>query len=75
MNSIQSGDHVVAVDAEGELLPRRALGGIVDGEDFPVVWVCREEEWDAAQRESREPEGVPWPAGDVRAAGQVDAVA
>ena len=62
---VQAGDQVVAVDAEGERLPRRALGGIIDGEDFPVVWVCREEEWAAAEREGREPEGVPWPAEDV----------
>lgn len=66
MGKFQAGDHVEIVDAEGERLPRRALGGIVDGEDFAVVWVCREEEWSAAQREGREPDRVPWPAEDVR---------
>jgi hypothetical protein len=65
VGSFQAGDQVVAVDAEGEPLPRRALGGIVDGEDFPVVWVCRPEEWGAAHSEGRDPEGVPWPAEDV----------
>jgi hypothetical protein len=65
MGKFQSGDHVEVIDAEGERLSRRALSGIVDGEDFPVVWVCREEEWTAAKREGREPEGVPWPAEDV----------
>jgi hypothetical protein len=35
------------------------------GEDFAVVWVCREEEWTAAQREGREPVGIPWPADAV----------
>ncbi len=65
MGKFQPGDHVDVVDAEGERLPRRALGGVVDGEDFPVVWVCRETEWDTAHREGREPEGVPWPAEDV----------
>jgi hypothetical protein len=39
---------------------------IVRGEDFPVVWVAREEEWEAAQAEGREPNAVPWPADDVR---------
>lgn len=66
MGKFTAGDHVDALDAEGERLPRRALGGMVDGADFPVVWVCREEEWRAAQSEGREPEGVPWPAEDVR---------
>ena len=65
MGNFQAGDHVEVVDAEGERLPRRALSGIVDGEDFPVVWVAREEEWAAAEREGRQPEGVPWPAEDV----------
>jgi hypothetical protein len=36
------------------------------GEDFAVVWVCRPEEWEQAQAEGREPEGVPWPIEDVR---------
>ena len=63
---IQRGDLVIAVDAEGDELPRRALGGPEDGANFLVVWVCREEEWHAAQREGREPDGVPWPAEDVR---------
>lgn len=64
--SIERGDLVVAVDAEGEELPRRALSGPVNGANFEVVWVCREEEWHAALREGREPDGVPWPVEDVR---------
>jgi hypothetical protein len=36
------------------------------GEDFPVVWASREDEWEAAASEGRPPEGVPWPAEDVR---------
>lgn len=62
---IEPGTHVQVRTASGELLPRRAITEIVRGEDFPVVWVCREEEWEAAQIEGREPEGVPWPAEDV----------
>jgi len=67
MKSISYGDLVIAVDAEGVRLLKRALGGVIQGVDFPVVWVCREEEWEAAQREGRQPEGVPWPAEDVQA--------
>lgn len=66
MKSISYGDLVVATDAEGIPLPKRALGGITQGVDFPVVWVCREEEWEAAQQQGRDPEGVPWPAEDVQ---------
>ena len=66
MGKFQAGDQVEVVDAEGERLPRCALSGVVEGADFPVVWVCREEEWERARAEGREPDGVPWPAEDVR---------
>jgi hypothetical protein len=72
--STERGDLVAAVDATGAELPRRALGGTVRGVNFMVVWVCREEEWVAAQREGREPDGVPWPAEDVRIRAPMDAV-
>lgn len=67
MSQIDSGSRVFATSASGEQLERRAITGRIDGEDFPVVWVCREEEWATAQAEGREPEGIPWPAEDVRA--------
>jgi hypothetical protein len=64
---IKSGDLVTAVDAEGEELPRRAISGKVTGDrGLPLIWVCREEEWHAALRDGRHPDGVPWPAEDVR---------
>jgi hypothetical protein len=66
MTEIKGGDLVTAIDAEGEELPRRALGGPEQGGNFEVIWVCREEEWHAAQREGRYPDGVPWPAEDVK---------
>jgi hypothetical protein len=53
---------------DGEHLERVAMTTVVDGDDFPVVWVCREEEWAAARAEVRDPEGIPWPAEDVRIA-------
>ncbi len=66
-DDIEGGDLVTAIDAEGEELPRRALGGTVTGDrGLPLIWVCREEEWQAAAREGRRPDGVPWPAEDVR---------
>jgi hypothetical protein len=65
--SIEPGTRVDALDISGNKLRRRAITGVVQGHDFPVVWVAREDEWQAAQSEGREPEAVPWPAEDVRA--------
>ena len=71
MDSIERGAVVVADSADGELRRLRALGGVMAGGDFAVVWACSEREWDAAIAEGREPEGIPWPAEDVRLAGVV----
>ena len=65
MTQLSKGDRVKARAADDQILERRALTGVVMGEDFPVVWVCREDEWEAAEREGREPIGVPWPADAV----------
>jgi hypothetical protein len=73
VDEIRPGVAVVARDAEGENLRRRALTGVMDGHDFPVVWVCREEEWQQAEHEGRKPEGVPWPANDVSIVSEVRA--
>ena len=66
MRTVEPGDRVLARSAFDELLERRALTPVVDGHNFPVVWVCKEEEWEAALAEGREPQGVPWPAEDVK---------
>ena len=65
---IERGSRVLATNAFGEPNRRRALSGVVAGQDFPVVWVCREEEWEMATIEGREPEGIPFPAEDVEIA-------
>jgi hypothetical protein len=57
---------VEALNAYGDWLPKRACSTVERGHTFPVVFVARPEEWDAAQREGREPESVAWPAADVR---------
>lgn len=69
METIERGARVVVVDASGDALQRRAVTGVTPGNEFAVVWACRQEEWDAAQGEGREPDAVPWPAEDVRLAG------
>lgn len=71
MSDIKGGDLVTAMDAEGEELPRRAISGVTEsgpnrGGRFPVIGVCREEEWHAALREGRHPDDVPRPAEDVK---------
>jgi hypothetical protein len=37
------------------------------GGDFEVIWAVRPEEWEEAQAQDSEPEGIPWPAEDVQA--------
>jgi hypothetical protein len=64
--SIACGDTVEVINAWGERSVRVAATGVFAGRDFPVVRVCSQDEWAAAAREGREPEGVPWPAEDVR---------
>lgn len=64
MADIVAGMLVVAECADGKVLTRRAATGVVDGRDFPVVWLCREEDWPLADGEANI--GVPWPAYAVR---------
>jgi len=66
LDTIEIGQKVVARSSSDKLLEKRALSGVIMGDDFPVVWVCREEEWQAAQEEGRDAEGVPWPADAVQ---------
>jgi hypothetical protein len=68
MAIIEPGSKVLARSAFDELLERRAVTGVQPGHDFPVVWVCTEEEWQRASDEGRQPEGLPWPAEDVQLA-------
>jgi hypothetical protein len=65
---IERGTAVLVRDVSGVDLERIALSAPKRGEDFPVVVVCRPDEWASAQAEDREPEGVPWPREDVRLA-------
>lgn len=65
MGEIARGDRVRAKAADGTVRDLRALGDIIAGGDFAVVWACSEREWNAALAEGREPQGIPWPADDV----------
>jgi hypothetical protein len=66
MPNIEPGKRVSVTDWRGQTHERTALSEPVQGTDFMVVWACRPEEWDAARAEGRDPEGLPWPAEDVR---------
>jgi hypothetical protein len=65
---IKRGDAVSVRTAFGDLLERVALTGVEMGRDFPVVWVCSRDEWEAGGEEGTELEGLPWPAEDVHLA-------
>lgn len=65
---ITRGATLEAASADGSTRSLRALTGVVPGGDFAVVWACSEREWESAKAEGREPEGIPWPAEDVRVA-------
>ena len=62
---IKRGDAVTVRTAFGDLLERVALTGVEMGRDFPVVWVCSRDDWEAGKT-GDQPEGLPWPADDVR---------
>jgi hypothetical protein len=67
MEAIIKGGRVKVETAGGAFLEKIALSGPERGSDLEVVWVCRPEEWDAAKREEREPDCVPWPSYAVEA--------
>jgi hypothetical protein len=58
---IERGDLVDATTASGSTVRMRALGGVVQGHDFPVVWVCTEEEWERSLGANESADGIPWP--------------
>jgi hypothetical protein len=64
--TIERGAKVIAATADGNPRELRALTGVMAGGDFAVVWACSENEWETALAEGREPEGIPWPAEDVK---------
>lgn len=57
---------VEVTTAGGEHLPMKALGAPTRGRDFPVLWVSTPEEYERAEMEGREPDGLPWPLTAVR---------
>ena len=73
MPEIKFGDHVLAHTATGDVLLGVAVSGVVDGGDFPVVWIATEDDWRDAVRRGERPDASPWPADDVELADEVPA--
>jgi hypothetical protein len=59
--TIRRGSVVAATTAAGETIYLRALGEPTQGRDFAVLWVCTEEEWNRANVEGDDADGLPWP--------------
>ena len=71
--AIEEGSRLEAVTASGELVQMRAIGAPVRGRDFPVVWVCTEQEYNRAQANGGHPKAIPWPLDAVRELGSHEA--
>lgn len=59
--TISRGDVLEATTASGTAVTMRAMGAPIQGRDFPVVWVCTEDEWLRAEGDGDDPDGLPWP--------------
>lgn len=66
MNNIQPGQRILVKTAGGDWIARVAASEIEAGDRFPIVWVCKPEEWQIAKSEQRDPEVMPWPADAIR---------
>lgn len=64
--AIERGTIVEAVTASGETLAMRALGGPIQGHDFPVLWVCTEQEWARSAAAHDDADGLPWPVEAIK---------
>jgi hypothetical protein len=55
------GTRVRAETAFGDTVTMVAVSGPTAGRDFPIVWVCTEDEFERATADGSEPERVAWP--------------
>lgn len=69
----KAGDWVRVRTADDQMLVRRALSPDVRGHDFPVVWICRPEDYGPEHHRDAVPvgplaepvTGLPWPVENV----------
>lgn len=64
--TIEPGMLLEATTASGSVVLMRATGRPEKGRDFPVVWVCTEEEYERSQEAGDEPDALPWPLSAIR---------
>lgn len=62
---IKTGDVLTVTTASGATAQMRATSEPMQGRDFPVVWVCTEEEY-ARLRHDQDRQGIPWPLNAVK---------
>lgn len=62
---IAAGDLVRVRTAFGRQVEKRAVTGVIPGDQFEVVRVCSPDEWTKAEITGRAPRSSPWPAEDV----------
>lgn len=63
--SPKPGTPVQVRNAFGDVLPMVAVTAPQAGLDFPIVWVCSQEEYDRSQAVGEEPDAIPWPLSAV----------
>lgn len=63
---IQPGVRLQVVTASDATVTMRALSRPVKGRDFPIVWVCTEDEYENALADGGDAEGIPWPLSAVK---------
>jgi len=66
--NIQPGDRVRAFTAAHEWIALRAVTTVERGQDFPIVWVCDDNDWESAGDGSRPEGAIPWPAESIEEA-------
>jgi hypothetical protein len=64
--AIEVGTLLEVTTASGDLARMRATSAPTRGRDFPVVWVCTEQEYEQAQASGRPVAGMPWPLDAVK---------
>lgn len=68
--NIDVGAVLEATTSSGTIVRLRAISKPMKGLNFPVVWVCTEEEFERSRAARDEADGLPWPLDAVRLAEQ-----
>lgn len=61
MRPVRNGDLVCVSTADGATLNRRAITGPIDGDDFRVIWVCKEQDYTTDRNDLKPVSAMAWP--------------